>query len=163
MSDLRFVDEHGMWIGTATHRAIELYVKDRLNEETLDAELVPRLNAWKKFQAATGFQVVDSEHPVYSETLGVAGTLDLVGLFPDGTEGIVEIKSGNIMPWTAIQTAAQDLLLGGKRRKRFGLKVPKTGSPSVKPFTDENDYNVFIAAVTVALWKIRVQKTWGGT
>jgi hypothetical protein len=146
--------DYDLWVGTATHRAIELWVRGLLKLDTLDPQLVPRLEAWIDFEKSTGFRAKQSELSMSNFPLRIAGTLDLLGDFPDGSEGIVEIKSGNVSAWTAIQTAGQDFLLGGgKRRKRFGLKVPAEGRPNVRPFTNSNDYAVFMAAVTIANWR----------
>lgn len=152
--DIRFASDFDLWVGTATHRAIELYNKGTLDMDSLDSDLKPRLDAWIEFLKLTGFKTKESEKSVYNFNLQVAGTLDVWGEFPNGTEGIVEIKSGNIGKWTALQTAGQDLLLGGnKRRLRFGLKIPKVGKAVVTPHTNPDDYAVFMACVTVAHWK----------
>lgn len=151
--DVRFATDHDLWIGTATHRAIELYNKGTLDLETLDADLRPRLDAWIDFLKNTGFKPKESEKSVYNFNLRVAGTLDVLGDFPDGAEGIVEVKSGNVAKWCALQTCAQDILLGGKHRRRYGLKVPRVGDAKVTPHNNPDDYNVFLACVTVAHWK----------
>lgn len=153
--DIRFATDYDLWVGTATHRAIELYNKGTLDLESLDQELKDRLGAWIDFLQKTGFRPKESEKSVYSPILRIAGTLDVLGDFPDGSEGIVEIKSGNVGGWCAIQTAGQDILLGGnKHRRRFGLKVPRMGDPRVTPHEDMDDYAVFRACVTVSHWKL---------
>ena len=149
-----YADDHALWVGTATHRAIELWVKGTLNWESLDESLKPRVAAYADFVAKTAFNVIESELPVHNSGMGLAGTLDLYGAFPDGVEGIVEIKSGAVAAWAGIQTAGQDILLGGgKHRRRFGLKVPAHGPAVIRPFTDPDDYNVFLAAATIAHWR----------
>lgn len=149
------VSDYHLWVGTATHRAIELYIRGVLNIETLDPELKPRLVAWDEFTKGTGFVPEGSEISRYNPTLRFCGTLDVLGHFPDGQEGIVEIKSGNVSKWAGVQTAGQDILLGGKYRKRYGLKIPAEGRPVVRPFTDIDDYNVFRACVTITNWKTK--------
>jgi hypothetical protein len=151
--EVAFATDHDLWVGTATHRAIELYNKGTLDLDTLDPDLRNRIDAWREFLALTGFKVKESEKSVYSPILRVAGTLDVLGDFPDGAEGIVEVKSGNVAKWCALQTAGQDILLGGKHRRRFGLKVPRYGKAVVTPHRNPDDYAVFMACVTVAHWK----------
>ena len=154
--EARFASDFDMWVGTATHRALELHIKGTLDYKTLDAVLKPRIEAWEDFVQKTGFAVADSELPLYSKILGFAGTLDLRGYFPDGEEGIVEIKSGNVARWAGIQLAGQDTLLGfGKHRKRYGLKIPADGPPCITPFTDPDDYSIFLSALNIARWKLK--------
>ena len=160
ITDTTFADDNAMWIGTATHRAIELFVKGTLDIDTLDPELVPRIAAWKAFVEATGFKVTESEKIVWDDTYRVAGRLDILGVLPDGREGIVEIKSGCVPRWTGLQLAGQSLLLdacaGSKPvRERFGLQVSERGVPTVKLFRAAEDFRIFIAAATVARWKVR--------
>lgn|SRR3990167_181921 len=148
-----YADDYTLWVGTATHRAIELHINGTLNYAVLDPELIPRVEAWDEFIKHTGFRPLATEKAFYNFNLRVAGTLDVYGVFPDDKEGIIEIKSGDVSRWAGIQTAGQDILMGGKQRQRFGIKIPKIGKPSVKPFTDPDDYAVFRAAVTIANWK----------
>ena len=152
--DVSWATDFDLWVGTATHRAIELYNKGTLDLDTLDPDLRNRIDAWQEFLNQTGFKPKESEKSVYSPILRVAGTLDVLGDFPDGAEGIVEVKSGNVAKWCALQTAGQDILLGGKRRRRFGLKVPKFGKAVVTSHRNADDYAVFMACVTVAHWKM---------
>lgn len=157
--NVAFATDHDLWIGTATHRAIELYNKGTLDLDTLDVDLRPRLDAWISFLKNTGFKPLESEKSVYNFNLQVAGTLDVLGVFPDGAEGIVEVKSGNVAKWCALQTAGQDLLMNGGRgtgrlhRRRYGLSVPRFGEPKVTPHNNPDDYNVFLACVTISHWK----------
>lgn len=148
-----FADDHALWVGTATHRAIELYIKGTLNWETLDGALKPRVEAWIDFETHTGFTPTATEKSVHNPTWGIAGTLDVLGVFPNGNEAIIEIKSGNVSRWAGVQVSLQDMLLGGSRRQRFGIKVPEMGRPNIKAFTDPDDYEVARACVIIANWK----------
>lgn len=147
--------DYDLWVGTATHRAIELHINGTLNYATLDPALVPRVEAWDEFIKQTGFIPQETEKAIYNFNYRIAGMLDVLGVFPDGAEGIVEIKSGNVSKWAAIQTAAQDILLGGMHRRRFGIKIPKVGKPNVAPFVDPDDYPVARAAFVIANWKTK--------
>jgi hypothetical protein len=150
-----FASDFDLWVGTATHRAIELYIKGTLKWETLDPSLHPRIEAWVEFETHTGFVATDTEKSIVNPMWGIAGTLDVLGRFPNGKEGIIELKSGNVSRWAGVQSAGQDILLGGPRRLRYGMKVPARGRPSVTPFTDPDDYNAFQAAVIIANWKTK--------
>lgn len=150
------VDDYYLWMGQARHKAVELHVKGELDVATVHADILPSLVAYLEFERATGFKPYHdgAERKVWNEQLQMATRPDLIGAFPDGLEALVELKSGSIAKPTALQTAGQDIALGGPRRKRFGLSVPKTGRPSVKPFTSSDDYIYFMSFHNAARWKI---------
>lgn len=150
------VDEYYLWMGQARHKAVELHVKGTLDISTVHPDILPSLEAYLNFEKATGFKPYPdgSERKVWNEQLQLATRPDLIGELPDHTEAIFELKSGSIAKPTALQTAGQDIALGGPRRKRFGLSVPKTGKPSVKPFTSSDDYVYFMSFHNAARWKI---------
>ena len=69
--------ERAREFGVHVHKAVHLYNRGTLDEDSLDPNLVPRLNAYKMFLAETGFKVTASECLVYNEVLGYAGTYDI--------------------------------------------------------------------------------------
>ena len=152
------VDEYFLWMGQARHKAIELLVRGELDIDKLHVDLIPSVNAYIVFEKATGFKpyrgAKGSEVEFWNEQLKLATRLDLLGQFPDKTEAIVELKSGSIGKPTALQTAGQDITMGGPRRKRYGLSVPKTGAPSVRAFTSSDDYSKFVSCLNVAHLRI---------
>lgn len=151
--------DYHLWVGRASHRAIELYVKGELDESTVDPLVQPRLDAYKVFEKATGFKVKASEVPIYHGALNVAGTPDLVGVFPDGNEGIIDLKSGAVAPWVRLQLAGYDLILGvmpnGKYRARYGLSVPRTGKPKITSCWLPEDLVTFRSCLNVATFKMK--------
>lgn len=82
--------------GTYVHRAVEFHVKHTLDEESLDQEnVLPYVQAFKKFESEEGYCVTETEVPLYSETYGFAGTLDHISKFKDRRflrKGICDIK-----------------------------------------------------------------------
>lgn len=148
--------DYDLWMGQARHAAVELWVKGTLDLDTLHSEIQPSLEAFLIFQDETGFHPTHSEYKIWNPVYRIATRLDLMGEFPDGTEGIVELKSGTLSKATAIQTAIQDILMGAQRtRKRYGLSIPKTGKPVVVPYTNRDDFSIAIAAMNIAHWKIK--------
>lgn len=150
---LVFGDDYFLWIGNATHKAIELYAKGTLDMATVDPRIQPRLDAYIRFANTTGFKMIESEVARYNPGLGIACRPDLLGVFPGGEEGLVEIKSGGLPNWTRFQLAGQDLTIGPPmKRKRFGLAV-QWGKPSVMLYNDPDDYMIFTSALNIARWK----------
>jgi hypothetical protein len=77
--------------GTAVHKAVELYLKDDLDEQSLDPALVGPLTAFKVFlmdHPALAEQQPIIEIPIYHKRLKYAGTPDLVYPYDD-----IDIKS----------------------------------------------------------------------
>lgn len=54
--------EHKAEIGTAAHAAAHYYDEGDLNEATVDGEVIPYVNAWKKFRRETDFVPELLEH-----------------------------------------------------------------------------------------------------
>ncbi len=109
--------------GKFVHLAIKYYLAKELNEETLDPEIIPYLNAFKKFMAESGFTVTRSELSGINFIHHYAGTLDLAGNFP------ATIK------------------------RRFALELNKEGKYKLIFYDDKNDFAVWQAAVAVFHWK----------
>lgn len=83
--------------GEAVHLACELYLKNAPMKEVLAAagqyvfmfkQLFPYLNRMSKIYA--------QEIPLFSEVLGLAGRVDLIGVY-EGTPAIVDFKTSNVI------------------------------------------------------------------
>ena len=147
-----FATEHDMWVGTASHKAIELHIRGTLDESTLDERLAPRLDAFKAFQAMTGFICDETETPHAHPSVLVAGTPDIVGHFPDGTPAIIDEKNGLIQPSTAIQSAGYAFILQMPKAKRFGLHLKQNGKFGLLEFTDPHDHRIWMQALSIYGW-----------
>lgn len=64
--------------GTYVHRAVELDCAGKLDEETLDEEVLPYFKAWRKFRADTDFAVNATERVVYHPGHRYCGRFDLL-------------------------------------------------------------------------------------
>jgi len=69
--------DHKASLGTEFHHSIALYLKDDIDESTIDERLVKPFEAFKKW-AVHLRNIVAIEEPSYHKTLGYAGTPDLV-------------------------------------------------------------------------------------
>jgi len=116
--------EWAMNKGSHVHKAIHYDILDCLDEETLDDEIRPYLAAFRKFMKESGFKVERSEVPGINTTYGYAGTPDLVGCFPAPTSA-----------------------------RRFALELNKEGKYKLIPYTDPQDFAVFLAAIATYKWK----------
>jgi hypothetical protein len=149
--DTAFFTEYGRDRGSIVHRITHWHDTGELDPESVDPALEGYLSAWRKFRAESGFKPYIIEQPMASEVYRFAGTPDRIGVM-DGDDAIPEIKTGEVQPWTGLQTAAQEILYG-KRAKRYAVRLTEDGKYKLIPFTDRNDRGVFLAAVSCFWWK----------
>lgn len=122
--DTAFYDEWSRDKGSMVHLACHYDVTGELDEDSLDDEIRPYLSAFRKFMAESGFKVDKSEVPGVNTTHLYAGTPDLIGCFP---------KPGPC--------------------RRFALELNNQGKYKLIPHADQNDFNVWLAAVATFYWK----------
>lgn len=143
--------------GTAIHAATQFDDEETLDESTLDPQIAPYLEAWRKFRRDTGFIPTRIEGPVYHSVYHYAGTPDRVGSIISNctSEIVVDIKSGVVCPWVKYQLAAYCAALDPKhpgRFRRIGVQLQETGEPIVTEFPPKeltHDLGVFLSALTV--------------
>lgn len=151
---LEFVSDDAVMFGTRVHRMIHFYNKGTLDMATVTEDLKPALGAYREFEAATGFVPYQWEQRVLDAQLWVAGTFDVSGFFPRQiAAGYVDLKSGIVKPWTAIQLAGYARCAGNPYGRRFGLSV-RQGKPRMEEFKNVNDQGLFVSAVSIHNWKI---------
>jgi hypothetical protein len=121
--DTTYYTEYGRERGSFVHLACHYDDIGDLDEYTLDPEIKPYLDAYRRFKAESGFIVERSESPMMSTKYLYAGTPDKVGAFP----------SGNI--------------------KRAAVELHNDGSYRLIPYTDRNDVNIWLAVLAVFNWK----------
>ncbi len=139
--------------GRYVHEACALLDSGELDEATLDPVLRPYLGAYQKFLAECRVEWEAIEQPVEDALYGYRGTPDRVGMI-NGKRTVLDIKSGAMQPWTALQTAAYSACLGN-RLVRFGLELRADGTYRLTEFTDRRDVAVWQGALLVAQWKQR--------
>lgn len=117
-------DEWSRDKGSMVHLACHYEVFGELDEDSIDDEIKPYLVAFRRFMSESGFKVERSEVPGVNTTYLYAGTPDLVGCFPK--------------PTTC---------------RRFALELNKSGKYKLNEHKDQNDFNVWLAAVACHHWK----------
>jgi len=134
-----------------------IYVHDAtllIDERDLDMEAVPEewrpyCRAYEQFLIETKVEMVLREQSMVCESHRFGVTPDCDAIL-NGAPAVIELKtSESVEPWWGLQTAAQDLALGGGRR-RFSLRLRRDGSYRLDPHTDDNDLGLFLAALTTA-------------
>jgi len=121
--DTTYYTEYGRDRGSFVHLACHYDDIGDLDEDTLDPEIKPYLDAYRRFKAESGFVVEQSETPMMSTKYLYAGTPDKIGAFPNG----------NV--------------------KRAAVELRNDGSYRLIPYTDRNDVNIWLAVLAVFNWK----------
>jgi hypothetical protein len=140
-----FINEDDLIRGSRRHKAIELFIKCVLDEDTLAEEYKPYLEGYKLFALETGFVCTGSEIIVHSDTYLFAATIDLWGKFPcDTVDSIGDIKTGSYPSWCPVQTGSHALCIK-QYVKRFGLHLKADGKYKLHQHNDRQNGNEFLA------------------
>lgn len=161
MVDGRHWSEEARLRGQYVHQCIALEAEGDLDESTVDPLVRPYFEAFRKFQRETSVVLEITERRIVDPLLGYAGTLDAIGVWPDGQRTLFDWKSGEFPPMAGPQTAgylrcARHFYPAGERIGRAGLHLRGDGTYRLMPFVnivqDEHD---FIAALRVAQFRRR--------
>lgn len=148
--------------GHYVHEAIELDAQGILDEDSLDDEIYGYLEAWRDFVDDTGYVSIAQEIPCYVPEYGYCCTVDDVGYIGDRLT-IIDRKTGSVglKPWHKYQLAANAWpfvlstvpIADWPHRMmvwlRPELKRKRYRTYSFSPQTADNDFEVFIACLTI--------------
>lgn len=127
-----FVSDEALWWGTQIHEMVRLFHMERLDEESLDPLLGPRLEGYKLFVQDYGFKFLGGERPLGSRRYGFAGKPDLYGL----TSLDENDKSGHV--------------------RRYSVHLAEDGKYRALEYKEHSDVNVFLHAAAVEQEKLRI-------
>lgn len=137
-------------LGTRVHEACHYFDEDDLDEESVEADVDPYLQAWKKFKTETGAQVLACEQRVFDPLHMYAGTLDRV-LMLDGHRTLVDLKTCISCP-AAVgpQTAAYMQALGDMSiTRRAALRLRPDGTYRLDLLSSPDDWAVYLSCLTL--------------
>ncbi len=150
--------DHYMDRGSKVHLATELYDEGDLDEATLDPILKKYFEGYKKFKADYGerYKIVSMEGAVRHPLQRYAGRFDRLCTI-DGELSILDIKTGGLQNWTALQIEAYRLAFESENKEkikgRYALQLKKDGKYLLKKYSDPYDTAAWLAVVTLARWK----------
>jgi hypothetical protein len=137
--------------GRKVHQATHADDEGALDESGESAEIMGYVEAWRSFRRDYGFTPNRIERRVCHRRLGYAGTLDRTGYVRDGSEIILDIKSGIAPPAVRHQLAAYAACLPHPRtRRRRCVEVHADGTYRVIAFetgTYQRDFDTFRLAL----------------
>ena len=154
--EYRGSNEYAMALGSAVHRACELWDNGTLDEERLEDSIRPYLDAYKRFIAESGFEPVLIEQQIYHPDYLYAGTIDRVGIL-NNKHVLLDIKSGSPHPATELQLAGYHELLHvsvvDDPERAYILYLANTGRYNLVPMEPRKHIATFLAALNVYRWK----------
>ena len=116
-------------------------------------------DAYNSFLDDTGVVHLLTEQIVYHIQARVAGRVDRFSKLYE-RPAIIDLKSGAVEDWAAIQMAGYEYCLSGMNvdlwtgnADRYALQLRKTGKYKLHHFKDRSDIRVFQSCVVVAQWK----------
>lgn len=149
--DDRFFDEYSRDRGSLVHQACAMYDRDDLDMDALDPVLAPYVLGWARFRWESGFVPSLIESIVFNEHRFYAGTLDRTGDM-NSFNWLLDIKSGAVQPWTALQTMAYSACIGGAH-KRGAVELRDDGTYKFTEYKDRADWQIFLSALAIVNWK----------
>ena len=152
--------KNGQAMGTAVHRATELYDLGELDMASLSPALVPYLDAWVNFRHECSFIPCSIEERLVHPVHGYAGTCDRTGMV-DGDMAVLDIKKMvTLGPVIGVQLAAYQAMLNLDSRQkpvtvRYALGLRADGTYRLQKYDSPNDYAVFLSLLTIHNWKVK--------
>ena len=155
-----YYNERDAQKGTAVHKVINLFVRNRLDLDSVDPRIINRLKAFELFLAHTNMKVLHSELSLSSRKYQFCGTMDLV--LKDGKDLIIADIKSTIEPIADLQIAAYKLLWEEDRGYNSKSKITKCCAIQLK---DDGFYTIrwiedlkrteriFLAFLAVDNWK----------
>ena len=137
-------------LGTRVHEACHYFDEDDLDEDTIDADVEPYLDAWIKFKKQSGARVLMCETRLFEPVLRFAGTMDRV-LLLNGEHWLVDLKTSFSLPHAVGPQTAGYLraLMDPTVTRRGALRLRNDGSYRLDALTEPNDWAVFMACLTL--------------
>lgn len=147
-------------LGQEVHFACQLDDEDDLDEDTVPEAVEPYLQAWRKFKADTGAEVLVNERKLAHPTLRYAGTLDRLVRVRAGGVYLIDLKTSvSMSSHFGVQLAGYQLLLetdddfAGVKLERKGLQLRDDGTYRLIPYVNPNDAACFRALLSIHNWK----------
>lgn len=144
--------EYARQLGTAVHKATELYDAGDLDESTVPAVVQPYLDAWIRLRRELPFEILGMEKRVYHPAHRYCGTYDRLVKFDD-RRCMWDIKTGDLYPSYGPQTAAyknaEEKQSGKRIEGRHTIQLRNDGTYRIHEMKDPEDWAVFLSCLTL--------------
>lgn len=143
-------------LGRRVHLACQLDDEDDLDEDSVEPDVAPYLDGWRRFLRETGAVVVENERRVYDPVMQYAGTLDNV-LLLGGAHWLIDKKTSIALPMAAGPQTAAYLrargLDGPIVTHRGALRLRPDGTYRLDALAGADDWSCFVACLTLLRYK----------
>jgi len=144
-------------VGQVVHVACDLLNRKNLDWSSLIPEVAGYVRSYERWTHIIGFEMIASEMAMYSQEWRFAGKLDVVG-WVKGKRLLLDLKTGVVLPGTAIQTAGYEILWQENQKvsiqERGSLKLFPDGSlPKLTIFPNPDDIEIFKACRKIYNWR----------
>lgn len=144
--------EYARQLGTAVHKATELYDAGDLDESTVPEVVQPYLDAWIRLRRELPFEILGMEKRVYHPAHRYCGTYDRLVKFDD-RRCMWDIKTGDLYPSYGPQTAAyknaEEKQSGKRIEGRHTIQLRDDGTYRIHEMKDPEDWAVFLSCLTL--------------
>jgi hypothetical protein len=138
--------------GRAVHAATHFLDDGDLDVETLDDVIMPYVEAWRGFKAATKLEVFLREVPGFNEELGYAGTPDCMAKI-NGRWWLIDIKTYAPNETTGVQLAAYarlNYMPTVVEMRRAGVWLKPNGKYFLTEYYGKDDWQRFLICLEKA-------------
>ncbi|WP_434033677.1 PD-(D/E)XK nuclease family protein [Cupriavidus sp. a3] len=162
LNDLSFIKPdvlaYKRQLGTAVHKATELYDQGELDESTVPEVVQPYLDAWIRLRTELPFEILGMEERVYHPSHRYAGTYDRLVLL-DGKRCVWDLKTGGMFPSYGPQTAAYknavEKVSGKRVEGRYTVELRDDGTYRLHEMTDPDDWPTFLGCLALHRFKTK--------
>ena len=139
--------------GKDVHAATHYDDEGDLDDSALQEDLSGYLLAWRKFRADTAFTPNLIEYRGFHEKYRYAGTLDRSGTWDARGRILLDLKTGELLWWVALQLAAYGGFFKSPASfRRVGVELHGDGTYRVQEFPCKDfqaDFAVFLSALHI--------------
>jgi hypothetical protein len=155
--DSRWFTDWARQRGSAVHLATRYVDEGRLDWDSLDESVAPRVRQYERFLRESGCEVLESERRIEHDAMGYSGTPDRTVKIGHRV-GVLDIKPPMVCQWHGIQLAAYAQLAGQHRTGMAGfrwiLHLSDTAY-ALDPVLDPADWPLFCNALNLYRWRER--------
>lgn len=151
--DTRWFKEFHALRGTYVHQATDWFDRGTLDEDSVDEELRPYFEGYKKFIKEVQPEILGIEVPLVHRALGYGTTIDRI-LKISGRKAVLDIKTGGLPKHVGQQTIAHKLAWNFSRIEdervidRYALQLPGDGKYKIHVLKDGNDLTCWMDSLT---------------
>ena len=141
-------------LGTRVHLATELDDAQDLDESSIEDDVAPYLEAWRRFKMDKRVVIESAEEYVYHAMYQFAGQIDRVLRF-DGMRWLADIKTSVLVyPSVGPQTSAYLIAKADPMiQRRCAVQLRPDGSYRLKELNDSRDWPAFLSCLTIHNFK----------